>query len=56
MKRKQKPARLVVEYRPRKNRVVVLYLGRVVCECRDYECAQSFINGWRAEEQKNGII
>lgn len=48
----KRPARLVVKYRPRINRVVVLHRGRVVCRTRDYDGAQSFIKGWREGETK----
>lgn len=45
-------AKLVIKFRPRINRVVVLHRGRVVCRTRDLDGAKAFIEGWR--EVENG--
>ena len=48
----ERPARLIVKYRPRINRVVVLHRGRVVCRALDHAGAEAFIRGWRENEAK----
>lgn len=52
----KRPARLVVAYRPRLDRVVVLHKGRVVCRSLDHAGAEAFIKGWREAEAPTPAI
>lgn len=46
----RKPARLVIQHRPRLGKCVVLLNNKVVHRAARYEDCQSFIKGWRKSE------